>query len=311
MRRYIWGQSKQVGLGLEIGRAVVKLVHLEERLNKLSICNLLQAPLNISAPDKQAEATLQGLQKLKQKLNCSYQVVNSALPDYLCFSQLLPDNLINTNWKTKGLLAAAPLVPLPLDTLYFDFQKIKSTAKRAQVLGVFARKKTVQDQAKLIQASGFKLAILETECHALERGYHYLHDLAKYPDCWVCIALNCDAFTLLLWQQKFVIGNVSESLQFPDILPAVIAQLYQQLGRLLGAYTCHNLKALWVIGDHSSVELVQTEMREIFGLFKHPPSVNHHAFKARSANEWQPYYITLGLALRSINTKALENIESV
>lgn len=96
----------------------------------------------------------------------------ASLPEHRCFARVIhvQAGMSDAEIGQSVPFEAESYIPLPLDQVYLDWQKIKSNDSRIAVLLVAAPKDLVEQASQIIENAGFRMAGLEVESMSIARG---------------------------------------------------------------------------------------------------------------------------------------------
>jgi Tfp pilus assembly PilM family ATPase len=288
-------------IGLDISNTAIRLVTLRKTAEKIEIQQFYHLPVEKNESDEWEYAVLKSLKYAMTQLHTACREVIIAIPDVLGFTQKITIE-INKNryWRHAAVVAMAPTLPEPLDTLYFDFEKtpMKNEANQLTVTGFFCFRSTVEKKATLVKTAGLYPTIVEIESHALERLCQYLYELHHYPNCWAWVYLGEHTFTILLWEKDLLIATMSDYLHPLSIMDSLITQLHSSIMCLISLHSTHTLEAIWVVGSYPNCHTVQTQVQRAFHLAQQPLPILKKHVSIYTAENYSPFYLALGLALR-------------
>jgi type IV pilus assembly protein PilM len=239
-------------LGLDIGSTAVKLVQLVKEANQLQVSSYAQVVIHRAEKQTTEEAVEQAIQTALNTINTQSRQVVTALPDITVASQRLQIDPTIADREAAVLLAAAPSIPQPLDTVHLDFQVLEDAVEetvKLSVLCVSCSKEVVYKRLQLLANCRLKLSILEVNSHALERVFQYFYQITVYKY-WMLVDIGIRTATFLLWEKQQVRGTYSIYLQDLCTFELLVIQIYQALNLLLLTYSVSHLDNLYFIGGN-------------------------------------------------------------
>ncbi len=172
--------STQSYLGVDISALSAKIVELKRHGNKVALSTygfserFSQEPVKENVPMDPAQ-TAALLRHIGSKARITSNLVLASLPTFSVFSSIININQsVNkkdfdaaVNWEAKKV------IPLPLQDIVLDWQKIESaetSATGAKILLTGAPKALIQNYISVFKTAQFNLLSLETEIFALIRS---------------------------------------------------------------------------------------------------------------------------------------------
>lgn len=164
-------------LGIDINGPVVRVVQFSVgRKRKLVAVGESELPAGLAEDSFASEKDLgEAVKKaLAEPLFGKFtaQLALASLPEHKCFARVIH---VQAGMSDDEIEQAVPFeaesyIPMPLDQVYLDWQKIKSTDERTAVLLVAAPKEVVEKATNVIKSAGLLVAGLEVESMSLARG---------------------------------------------------------------------------------------------------------------------------------------------
>ena len=166
--------KKSIGLGIDISDFSIKIIGIEKRKNGLflSFANKSEIPTGIVEAgqikkEKELSAivkkTIQGAGEKAAKV----KKATASLPEEKSFLDILTLPAAEDKELVNLVkFEAANHIPVPIDDVYFDFEKIET----GQVLFAASPKKLVEAYSRTLQMAGLKPDALEGEALALARA---------------------------------------------------------------------------------------------------------------------------------------------
>lgn len=170
----IFGKKKRY-LGVDIGTANLKVVELEDVGNqaKLITYGLVKIPNNIirSESEEMINEVSGALKLIVEKAGVTSKSAVSALPGFAIFSSMTElakakDEVLNQAIKQE----AEKMVPVGLEEMNIDWEKISEHDNQLKILITAAPKKLVDRYKRIFNQAGLILESLEIEAIALIRS---------------------------------------------------------------------------------------------------------------------------------------------
>lgn len=164
--------------GLDINDSSIKIIKLKEKKGRRFLVSYNDLDLEKGIVEngiiKNEEALSKAIKKLcetanGQKLDTKHVCVS--LPEEKSFLQVIQmPNLPEKELKSAALFEVENYIPLPMEEIYVDFQKICSTDGRAQVLLAAMPRQVVDSYVSCVEKAGLILSSMETESQATARA---------------------------------------------------------------------------------------------------------------------------------------------
>lgn len=182
---------KKRAIGIDISDFSIKAIVLERSKKETKIVFatkiklLKEAVENGEIKNEQVvfEATQKIFQSIKEQIKTRAQKIAVALPEEKSFIDIakLPILKESDRLETMVSFEAENIIPLPLTDVYFDFEKIETTAKVAKCQEVILSacpKKIVDSYLSIFQRLNILPAVMEVESFSIaraitERGFFY------------------------------------------------------------------------------------------------------------------------------------------
>ena len=164
--------------GLDINDNSFKIVQLEKKGAGFSVKAYSDVPLpkgvmaNDAIADKKTFSYLlkESLGKCQfGQLNTDYAVVN--LPELKSFVRVIQIPQMSDSEANAAVPAEAEsFIPLPVDQVYLDWQKIGSSGDKMSILMVASPREFVDQYLDILDGAGVKTAVLEAESQSSVRS---------------------------------------------------------------------------------------------------------------------------------------------
>jgi len=162
---------KKQAFGIEISDASIKVLQLKKsgKFYKLFGYNILKIPqgLVVSGEIKNSELLASHIQKALQNSKpkrISISNVVCSLPENKTFVRILEIPEMSKEEQNEGIKwQAEQYIPLPIDTVYLDWQVIEKINNKQRILVAAAPKKLVDNYIKVLKMAKLKPLVLDLE----------------------------------------------------------------------------------------------------------------------------------------------------
>jgi type IV pilus assembly protein PilM len=168
-------------VGLDISSSSVKMVELadagkgERRVERYAIEPLPKDAV-VDGNIANMDATVEAIQRCKQRLGSSTKYVAMALPTAAAITKkiVLPANLRETEMEVQVESEANQYIPFALEEVNLDFQVVgpaPSSPDEVEVLIAASRKEKVEDRVACAEAAELKPLVMDIEAFAAQAAY--------------------------------------------------------------------------------------------------------------------------------------------
>ncbi|MFH0740001.1 MAG: type IV pilus assembly protein PilM, partial [bacterium] len=174
--------TKKRAIGIDISDFSIKAIGLEKRGKEIKIFCFEKVEIPKGAIEKgeiKDEKLVMGAIKklfseLKEK-NINFKKGVVALPEEKSFIDIIRLPVLKEQEKIASMVAleAENIIPLPLDDVYFDFEKVETTTKIIkcqEIVLVACPKKIVDSYINIFQDTGFSPIAMEVEAFSITRA---------------------------------------------------------------------------------------------------------------------------------------------
>ncbi|MCL5009051.1 MAG: type IV pilus assembly protein PilM [Patescibacteria group bacterium] len=170
--------SKRLSFGLDVSQSSVKVMMLEKKGKGTSVQGIAYAAMpkgavvgDVVADEKTFSYVLkQALEKPQfGKINSKYVV--ASLPESKSFVRVIQVPLMSDS-EIDGAVPfeAENFIPMPLDQVYMDWQKLGVTGDKLNILIIASPKEFVENYLKVLDNVGLKTVALEVESQSCHRA---------------------------------------------------------------------------------------------------------------------------------------------
>ena len=225
--------SKKV-IGIDVSDFSIKVALMEKRGSNARVVFLRKESIpkdtiekgeikNQQSMEKVVQKIVQVLEKEKKK---SFKKVVVALPEEKSFVDIIKLPILNEQDKLSSMvtLEAENVIPFPLSEVYYDFEKVETTAKIAKCQEIILSacpKKTVDAYFNIFKNAGFSPIAMEVESFAIARAITE-RDFFYSP--FLFIDIGETRTTLAIFAGK--------NLRFTSTIPASSSQLTKSIATL-------------------------------------------------------------------------------
>ncbi len=298
-----WRKHPVKVLGIDVGKTSIKLVYLiGQSRTHFTVAGHTCIPLQEDIKDSMLalkNALKKGLVQFNlYSIDCAFSISDTKL-----LKKKIHIDTNHQHWKRTALLTVAPHVPMPIDTLYTDFQIIsdtKSTAMQQSVLFIACRRDALDQLIETLESCRLQPIVIEPESFALERAYRHLYCLEQYPTLWALVKVGSSTVTIFLWQKQKLVVTTSYILH-ATTTQSIVLSIYQHLSVLLLGHTILPLRALFVLGSHLKINIIEMQLKQLFNTlqFKSIPKTNLQLSKPDLSYLCPAF----GLALRAVEQR--------
>jgi len=177
-------------IGLDISSSSVKMVELadagkgERRVERYAIEPLPKDAV-VDGNIANMDATVEAIQRCKQRLGSSTKYVAMALPTAAAITKkiVLPANLRETEMEVQVESEANQYIPFALEEVNLDFQVVgpaPSSPDEVEVLIAASRKEKVEDRVAIAEAAGLRAVVVDVESYAAQAAFELVEK--QLPD---------------------------------------------------------------------------------------------------------------------------------
>lgn len=225
--------NSQPTFGLDINDNSFKIMQLEKKASNLSVkaYSDVDLPKGVMANDQIADKKTfsyllkESLAKCQfGQLSTNYAVVN--LPELKSFVRVIQIPQMNNSEADAAVpVEAESFIPLPVDQVYLDWQKIGSTTDKMNILIVASPREFVDQYLSILDDAGVKTAVLEVESQSCIRS------LLPPGSKETLLVVNMNAYhsTLIMVEEG--------SLQFTSTVPIAGNNFTESIAKILGVGT--------------------------------------------------------------------------
>lgn len=319
---------KYDAFGLDINDLSIKIVKLSKRGKNFSVVSFgktkIKPGIVVSGIIKDekvlAESIKTACKNVKgKKLNTKYVV--ASLPEEESFLQVIQ----MPKMSGKELRSAVPFeaenyIPLPIDDVYLDFQKIFNSPDHIDVLAVATPKKIVDSYVSCLKMAGLIPVALEVESQSIlasviknEKSEHPLAIIDVGEDA-ISIIVFCGCSIRLTHSSPISLAQISSLTSKKSAEKKVVDEFVSQIKKYIEFYQEHpcqehisaksGIQKVILCGGGSLLKGLPKFLTKKLGIQTElaDPFVNMPQ-KKLSAQDFLPFTTALGLAIKGINFK--------
>jgi len=174
--------SKKKTIGIDISDFSVKIIGLEKRGNEIKIFYFQKEEIPENAIEKgeikDGKMATEAMQKIFLKLKekkINFKKGAISLPEEKSFVDIIKLPVLKEEERLASMVAmeAENIIPFPLSDVYFDFEKVETTAKLLkcqEVILTACPQKIVDSYIDIFQAVGFLPTAIEVESFSIARA---------------------------------------------------------------------------------------------------------------------------------------------
>ncbi|MDD5738730.1 MAG: type IV pilus assembly protein PilM [Candidatus Pacebacteria bacterium] len=174
---------KKRAIGVDVSDLSIKFALIEKQGKKTRVVLLKKQDIAKGAIEKGeikneqlvAQAIQKAFQNLEKEKRGNFKKAVITLPEEKSFVDIIKLPLLKESEKLSSMVAfeAENVIPFPLSEVYYDFEKVETTAKLAKCQEVILSacpKETVDKYLDIFNEAGFFLLAMEVESFAIARA---------------------------------------------------------------------------------------------------------------------------------------------
>ncbi|MEK7103820.1 MAG: type IV pilus assembly protein PilM [Patescibacteria group bacterium] len=174
---------KKRAIGIDISDLSIKFALIEKKGKKTKLVSLIKQDIPVGAIEKGeirneqlvTQAIQKAVQVLEKEKKGSFKKAVITLPEEKSFVDIIKLPVLKEAEKVSSMVAfeAENVIPFPLSEVYYDFEKVETTAKLAkcqEVILAACPKKTVDAYLSIFKGAGFFPVAMEVESFAIARA---------------------------------------------------------------------------------------------------------------------------------------------